>query len=50
MRETGCKVVLDATHSVQMSGLLGGSTGGNRFHMPVIARAAVAVGIDGLLP
>lgn len=49
MRETtGCKVVMDATHSVQMPGMLNGSTGGNRYHVPAIARAAVAVGIDGL--
>lgn len=48
MKETGCKVVMDATHSVQMPGMLNGSTGGNRFHVPAIARAAVAVGIDGL--
>jgi 2-dehydro-3-deoxyphosphooctonate aldolase (KDO 8-P synthase) len=48
MRETGCKVVMDATHSVQMPGALKGSTGGNRIHVPAIARAAVAVGIDGL--
>ncbi|EGQ7903446.1 3-deoxy-8-phosphooctulonate synthase [Vibrio parahaemolyticus] len=45
---TGCKVVMDATHSVQMPGSLNGSTGGNRYHVPAIARAAVAVGIDGL--
>ncbi|OCH11937.1 3-deoxy-8-phosphooctulonate synthase [Aliivibrio sp. 1S165] len=48
MKETGCKVVMDATHSVQMPGMLNGSTGGNRLHVPAIARAAVAVGIDGL--
>jgi 2-dehydro-3-deoxyphosphooctonate aldolase (KDO 8-P synthase) len=48
MKETGCKVVMDATHSVQMPGMLNGSTDGNRFHVPAIARAAVAVGIDGL--
>ncbi|HCE1879350.1 3-deoxy-8-phosphooctulonate synthase [Vibrio parahaemolyticus] len=48
MKETGCKVVMDATHSVQMPGMLGGSTGGNRYHVPAIARAAVAVGVDGL--
>jgi 2-dehydro-3-deoxyphosphooctonate aldolase (KDO 8-P synthase) len=48
MKETGCKVVMDATHSVQMPGTLNGSTGGNRFHVPAISRAAVAVGIDGL--
>ncbi len=48
MKDTGCKVVMDATHSVQMPGALNGSTGGNRIHVPAIARAAVAVGIDGL--
>lgn len=48
MKDTGCKVVMDATHSVQMPGVLNGSTGGNRLHVPAIARAAVAVGIDGL--
>ncbi|TMN92344.1 3-deoxy-8-phosphooctulonate synthase [Pseudoalteromonas phenolica] len=48
MKETGCKVVMDATHSVQMPGAINGSTGGNRYHVPAIARAAVAVGIDGL--
>ncbi len=48
MKQTGCKVVMDATHSVQIPGALNGSTGGNRFHVPAIARAAVAVGIDGL--
>jgi 2-dehydro-3-deoxyphosphooctonate aldolase (KDO 8-P synthase) len=49
MKETtGCKVVMDATHSVQMPGMMNGSTGGNRYHVPAIARAAVAVGIDGL--
>jgi 2-dehydro-3-deoxyphosphooctonate aldolase (KDO 8-P synthase) len=48
MKETGCKVVMDATHSVQMPGSLNGSTGGNRYHVPAIARAAVAVGVDGL--
>lgn len=48
MKETGCKVVMDATHSVQMPSTLNGSTGGNRYHVPAIARAAVAVGIDGL--
>jgi 2-dehydro-3-deoxyphosphooctonate aldolase (KDO 8-P synthase) len=48
MRETGCKVVIDATHSVQMPGMLDGSTGGNRIHVPAIARAAVAVGVDGI--
>ncbi|MCK8087069.1 3-deoxy-8-phosphooctulonate synthase [Vibrio sp. 1CM8B] len=48
MKESGCKVIMDATHSVQMPGVLKGSTGGNRYHVPAIARAAVAVGIDGL--
>jgi 2-dehydro-3-deoxyphosphooctonate aldolase (KDO 8-P synthase) len=45
---TGCNVVMDATHSVQMPGTLNGSTGGNRNLVPAIARAAVAVGVDGL--
>ncbi len=48
MKETGCKVIMDATHSVQMPGTLKGSTGGERYHVPAIARAAAAVGIDGL--
>lgn len=48
MRQTGCKVVIDATHSVQMPGALNGSTGGNRAFVPPIARAAVAVGVDGV--
>ncbi len=48
MRETGCKVIIDATHSVQMPGTLNGSTGGNRLYVPPIARAAVAVGVDGI--
>ncbi|HZH43419.1 MAG TPA: 3-deoxy-8-phosphooctulonate synthase [Lysobacter sp.] len=48
MRETGCPVVFDATHSVQLPGGQGTSSGGQRQHVPVLARAAVAVGIDGL--
>lgn len=48
MRETGCPVVFDATHSVQMPGGLGSSSGGQREFIPALARAAVAVGIDGL--
>jgi 2-dehydro-3-deoxyphosphooctonate aldolase (KDO 8-P synthase) len=48
MRETGCPVVFDATHSVQLPGGLGGASGGQREFVPVLARAAVAVGIDGL--
>ncbi|MBN2689783.1 MAG: 3-deoxy-8-phosphooctulonate synthase [Gammaproteobacteria bacterium] len=48
MAETGCPVVFDATHSVQQPGGQGTSTGGNREYVPVLARAAVAVGVDGL--
>ena len=48
MRETGCPVVFDATHSVQLPGGQGGSSGGQREHVPVLARAAIAVGIAGL--
>jgi len=48
MRETGCPVVFDATHSVQLPGGQGGSSGGQREFIPVLARAAVAVGVAGL--
>ncbi|RZG14246.1 3-deoxy-8-phosphooctulonate synthase [Pseudoalteromonas sp. CO342X] len=48
MRSTGCKVVFDATHSVQQPGGQGATSGGQREMVPVLARAAVAVGIDGL--
>ncbi len=48
MRQTGCPVVYDATHSVQMPGGQGTTSGGNREMVPVLARAAVAAGIDGL--
>ena len=48
MRHTGCPVVFDATHSVQMPGALGGKSGGQREMVPVLARAAVAAGIAGL--
>ena len=48
MRETGCPVVFDATHSVQLPGGLGASSGGQREFVPVLARAAVAVGVSGL--
>ena len=48
MRETGCPVVFDATHSVQLPGGKGGSSGGQREFVPVLARAAVAVGVAGL--
>ncbi|RTK96101.1 MAG: 3-deoxy-8-phosphooctulonate synthase [Lysobacterales bacterium] len=48
MRDTGCPVVFDATHSVQLPGGQGTSSGGQRQHVPVLARAAVAVGVAGL--
>ncbi|EGF32932.1 2-Keto-3-deoxy-D-manno-octulosonate-8-phosphate synthase [Oxalobacteraceae bacterium IMCC9480] len=48
MRETGCPIVFDATHSVQLPGGQGSSSGGQREFVPVLARAAVAVGISGL--
>jgi len=48
MRETGAPVVFDATHSVQLPGGQGTSSGGERQHVPVLARAAVAVGIAGI--
>lgn len=48
MRETGCPVVFDATHSVQQPGGLGTASGGQREFVPVLARAAVAAGISGL--
>jgi 2-dehydro-3-deoxyphosphooctonate aldolase (KDO 8-P synthase) len=48
MRETGCPVVFDATHSVQLPGGQGDRSGGQREFVPVLARAAVAVGISGL--
>ncbi|MGY6553459.1 MAG: 3-deoxy-8-phosphooctulonate synthase [Wenzhouxiangella sp.] len=48
MRETGCPVVFDATHSVQLPGGQGESSGGAREFIPVLARAAVAVGIAGI--
>jgi 2-dehydro-3-deoxyphosphooctonate aldolase (KDO 8-P synthase) len=48
MRETGCPVVFDATHSVQLPGGAGGKSGGQREFVPVLARAAVAVGIAGI--
>ncbi len=44
-KDTGCPVIMDATHAVQQPGGLGGSTGGQREFAPVLARAAVAVGI-----
>ena len=48
MQETGCPVVFDATHSVQLPGGQGASSGGQREFVPVLARAAVAVGVAGL--
>ena len=48
MRNTDCPVVFDATHSVQLPGGQGSCSGGQREHVPVLARAAVAVGISGL--
>lgn len=48
MKDTGCPVVFDATHSVQLPGGLGNATGGQSEFVPVLARAAVAVGIAGL--
>src|SRR5215211_1880595 len=48
MRETGCPVVFDATHSVQLPGGQGASSGGQREHISVLARAAVATGVSGL--
>jgi len=48
MRNTNCPVVYDATHSVQLPGGQGTHSGGQRQHVPVLARAAVAAGISGL--
>jgi 2-dehydro-3-deoxyphosphooctonate aldolase (KDO 8-P synthase) len=48
MRETGCPVVFDATHSVQLPGGQGTASGGQREHIAVLARAAVAAGISGV--
>jgi 2-dehydro-3-deoxyphosphooctonate aldolase (KDO 8-P synthase) len=48
LRQTGCPVVYDATHSVQLPGAQGASSGGQREFVPVLARAAVAAGVAGL--
>jgi 2-dehydro-3-deoxyphosphooctonate aldolase (KDO 8-P synthase) len=48
MRATGCPVVFDATHSVQLPGGQGSRSGGQREHVPVLARAAIAAGVSGL--
>jgi 2-dehydro-3-deoxyphosphooctonate aldolase (KDO 8-P synthase) len=48
MRSLGCPVIFDATHSVQLPGGSGSSSGGQREYIPVLSRAAVAAGIDGI--
>jgi 2-dehydro-3-deoxyphosphooctonate aldolase (KDO 8-P synthase) len=48
MRQTGCPVIFDATHSVQLPGGEGGSSGGQREFVGALSRAATAIGIDGL--
>jgi len=48
MHDLGCPVVFDATHSAQLPGGLGATTGGQREFVPVMARAAVAAGVDGV--
>ena len=48
MRSLGCPVIFDATHSVQLPGGSGGSSGGQREFIPPLARAAVAAGLDGI--
>jgi 2-dehydro-3-deoxyphosphooctonate aldolase (KDO 8-P synthase) len=48
MRDTGCPVVFDATHSVQLPGGADGKSGGQREFVPVLSRAAVAAGIAGI--
>jgi 2-dehydro-3-deoxyphosphooctonate aldolase (KDO 8-P synthase) len=48
LRGTGCPVVFDATHSVQLPGSQGGASGGQREFIPVLARAATAAGVAGL--
>jgi 2-dehydro-3-deoxyphosphooctonate aldolase (KDO 8-P synthase) len=48
LRETGCPVVFDMTHAVQLPGALGRASGGERAHVPVLARAAVAAGVAGV--
>jgi 2-dehydro-3-deoxyphosphooctonate aldolase (KDO 8-P synthase) len=48
MRNTGCPVVFDATHSVQLPGGQGSTSGGQREFVPVLARAAIAAGVSGV--
>jgi 2-dehydro-3-deoxyphosphooctonate aldolase (KDO 8-P synthase) len=48
MRETGYPIIFDATHSIQLPGGAGKSSGGQREYAPLLARAAVAAGVDGI--
>ncbi len=48
LKNTGCPIVMDATHAVQEPGANGSSSGGKRFLVPLLARAAVAAGVDGI--
>lgn len=48
LSETGCPVIFDATHSVQQPGGQGGKSGGQREYVPLLARGAIAVGVDGV--
>jgi 2-dehydro-3-deoxyphosphooctonate aldolase (KDO 8-P synthase) len=48
MRSTGCPIIFDATHSVQLPGGHGNSSGGEREMVPVLARAAIAAGVSGI--
>ncbi len=48
LKKTGCPVIMDATHAVQEPGANGSSSGGKRFLVPLLARAAVAAGVDGV--
>jgi 2-dehydro-3-deoxyphosphooctonate aldolase (KDO 8-P synthase) len=48
LQQTGCPVVFDATHSVQLPGGLGAKSGGQREFVPVLAKAAAAVGVSGI--
>ena len=48
MRNTGCPVVFDATHSVQLPGGQGDSSGGQREFVPILARSAIAAGVSGI--
>lgn len=48
LRSMGCPVIFDATHSVQLPGGAGGSSGGQREFIPTLTRAAVAAGVDGI--